>query len=31
VEFMYHRSTKWGYHLLGLKAGLEGAKATLPR
>jgi hypothetical protein len=28
VEFMHHCSTKWGYHLLGLKAGLEGGKAT---
>ena len=27
VEFMHHCSTKWGY-LLGLKAGLEGGKAT---
>ena len=26
VEFMHHCSTKWGYHLLGLKAGLEGAR-----
>jgi hypothetical protein len=25
---MHHCSTKWGYHLLGLKAGLEGGKAT---
>jgi uncharacterized protein YndB with AHSA1/START domain len=24
VEFMRHCSTKWGYLLLGLKAGLEG-------
>lgn len=28
VEFMYHCSTKWAYFLLGLKAGLEGGKAT---
>lgn len=28
VEFMHHCSTKWAYHLLGLKAGLEGGKAT---
>jgi hypothetical protein len=28
VEFMHHCSTKWGYLLLGLKAGLEGGKAT---
>jgi uncharacterized protein YndB with AHSA1/START domain len=28
VEFMYHCSTKWGYFLLGLKAGLEGGEAT---
>jgi uncharacterized protein YndB with AHSA1/START domain len=28
VEFMHHCSTKWGYFLLGLKAGLEGGKAT---
>jgi uncharacterized protein YndB with AHSA1/START domain len=28
VEFMHHCSTKWGYHLLWLKAGLEGGKAT---
>jgi uncharacterized protein YndB with AHSA1/START domain len=27
VEFMSHCSTKWGYFLLGLKAGLEGGKA----
>jgi uncharacterized protein YndB with AHSA1/START domain len=26
--FMHHCSTKWAYHLLGLKAGLEGGKAT---
>ena len=25
---MHHCSTKWGYHLLGLKAGLEGGQAT---
>ena len=24
VEFMYHCSTKWAYHLLSLKSGLEG-------
>jgi uncharacterized protein YndB with AHSA1/START domain len=28
VEFMHHCSTKWGFHLLGLKAGLEGGQAT---
>jgi uncharacterized protein YndB with AHSA1/START domain len=28
VEFIHHCSTKWGYHLLGLKVGLEGGKAT---
>jgi uncharacterized protein YndB with AHSA1/START domain len=28
VEFMHHCSTKWGYFLLGLKAGLEGSLAT---
>jgi uncharacterized protein YndB with AHSA1/START domain len=28
VEFMHHCSTKWGYFLLGLKAGLEDGKAT---
>ncbi len=28
VVFMYHCSTKWAYHLLGLKAGLEGGTAT---
>jgi hypothetical protein len=28
TEFMHHCSTKWGYHLLGLKAGLEGGQAT---
>jgi hypothetical protein len=28
VEFMAHCSTKWGYFLLGLKASLEGGKAT---
>ena len=28
VEFMHHCSTKWGYFLLGLKAGLEGGSAT---
>jgi Activator of Hsp90 ATPase homolog 1-like protein len=28
VEFMHHCSTKWAYFLLGLKAGLEGGKAT---
>ena len=28
VEFMHHCSTKWGYFLLGLKAGLEGGLAT---
>lgn len=28
VEFMFHCSTKWGYFLLGLKAGLEGGSAT---
>jgi uncharacterized protein YndB with AHSA1/START domain len=28
VEFMYHCSTKWAYFILGLKASLEGGKAT---
>ena len=28
VEFMGHCSTKWALFLLGLKAGLEGGKAT---
>ena len=28
VEFMHHCSTKWAVFLLGLKAGLEGGKAT---
>jgi uncharacterized protein YndB with AHSA1/START domain len=28
AEFMHHCSTKWAYHLLGLKAGLEGGKAA---
>jgi hypothetical protein len=28
VEFMGHCTTKWGYFLLGLKASLEGGKAT---
>ena len=28
IVFMYHCSTKWAYHLLGLKAGLEGGTAT---
>ncbi len=28
VEFMQHCSTKWGYFLLGLKAGFEDGKAT---
>jgi len=27
-EFIHHCTTKWGYFLLGLKSGLEGAKAT---
>jgi hypothetical protein len=27
-DFMAHCSTKWAYFLLGLKAGLEGGKAT---
>lgn len=32
VDLMHHCSTKWGYHLLRLKAGLEGGKATpIPR
>ena len=26
VEFMYHCSTKWAYHLLSLKSGLEAAR-----
>jgi hypothetical protein len=25
---LHHCSTKWAYHLLGLKAGLEGGTAT---
>jgi hypothetical protein len=29
VEFMHHCSTKWGYHLLGLKAGLEANAAAV--
>jgi uncharacterized protein YndB with AHSA1/START domain len=28
IEFMAHCSTKWGYFLLGLRAGLEGGVAT---
>ncbi|HMD45880.1 MAG TPA: SRPBCC domain-containing protein [Acidimicrobiales bacterium] len=28
VEFLHHCSTRWAYFLLGLKAGLEGGKAT---
>jgi uncharacterized protein YndB with AHSA1/START domain len=28
AEFLHHCSTKWGYFLLGLKAGLEDGKAT---
>lgn len=28
VEFMHHCSTKWAYHLLGLKGWLEGGEAT---
>jgi uncharacterized protein YndB with AHSA1/START domain len=28
IEFMHHCSTKWAYHLIGLKAGLEGGAAT---
>jgi uncharacterized protein YndB with AHSA1/START domain len=28
VEFIYHCSTKWAYHLLGLKTGLEGREFT---
>ena len=28
AEFMHHCSTKWGYFLLGMKAGLEGGSAT---
>jgi len=28
VDFMHHCSTKWAYFLLGLKASLEGGKAT---
>jgi uncharacterized protein YndB with AHSA1/START domain len=28
VEFMRHCSTKWGYFLLGLKAGFEDGKAA---
>jgi uncharacterized protein YndB with AHSA1/START domain len=28
VPFMGHCTTKWAYYLLGLKAGLEGGKAT---
>jgi hypothetical protein len=28
VDFMFHCSTKWGFFLLGLKASLEGGKAT---
>jgi uncharacterized protein YndB with AHSA1/START domain len=26
AEFMYHCSTKWAYHLLSLKSGLEGGQ-----
>ena len=26
VEFMYHCSTKWAYHLPSLKSGLEGRR-----
>jgi len=28
IDFRYHCSTKWAYFLLGLKASLEGGKAT---
>ncbi|MBV9119964.1 MAG: SRPBCC domain-containing protein [Chloroflexi bacterium] len=28
VEFMHHCSSRWGYFLLSLKAGLEGRQAT---
>jgi uncharacterized protein YndB with AHSA1/START domain len=28
VDFMFHCSTKWAYFLLGLKASLEGGRAT---
>ena len=28
VDFLHHCSTKWGYFLLGLKAWLEGDKAS---
>jgi hypothetical protein len=28
IQFMHHCTTKWAYHLLGLKAGLEGGAAT---
>jgi uncharacterized protein YndB with AHSA1/START domain len=28
VEFIHHCTTKWAYYLLGLKASLEGGKAT---
>jgi uncharacterized protein YndB with AHSA1/START domain len=28
AEFMHHCSTKWGYFLIGLKAGMEGGTAT---
>ena len=28
VEFMHHCTTKWAYFILGLKASLEGGKAT---
>ncbi|MEW1839190.1 SRPBCC domain-containing protein [Nonomuraea angiospora] len=28
AEFLHHCSTKWAHHLLGLKAGLEGGRAT---
>jgi uncharacterized protein YndB with AHSA1/START domain len=28
VEFMHHCSTRWGYFMLSLKAGLEGGRAT---
>lgn len=27
-EFMHHCSTRWGYFLLGLRAGFQGGKAT---
>jgi hypothetical protein len=28
VDFVFHCSTKWGFFILGLKASLEGGKAT---